>query len=186
MRDKIRFRLPDKNQLGFTLVEILVVVVISSFIMLTSTTLFVSFITTNRKTKIQQRVKVDGNNALNHIEYLIRNAKVVNTCPITNGISIEFEDLQANIYAITTDFNADPDIGDRIIITKNGVDTIHVTGSKNEVRDLFFSCYQGSNDVQYVDISFRIERDLGSSEQTDRVNANFQTGVTVRNLIYVH
>lgn len=63
------------KQTGFTLVELLITTSLTVLLMLTITTMFMTFLIGNSKTNIRQTVKEEGLHALSQMEFIIRNAR---------------------------------------------------------------------------------------------------------------
>ena len=83
-------RAEQRQQTGFTLVELLVVVGITAMVMITVSTIFMTFLLSNARTNARRVIQSDGNTAMTQIEFEIRNAKSVTcsggtTLHVTNG-----------------------------------------------------------------------------------------------------
>jgi prepilin-type N-terminal cleavage/methylation domain-containing protein len=176
----------NKNQKGFSLIELIVVIGVTSIIMITASTLFISFNITNYKSEIDQKVKIDGNNALSHIEFVLRNAReVTSTCTEAGytSASISLDDLNNNNHEIQLETTGGET---RLKDTINGTDDRYITSSVNTISDLNFTCYLGNDsDIQYVTVNFKMKRG-GTVANANTAQASFKTGVTIRNLVFTN
>lgn len=78
-------RLPRKSfQAGFTLIELMVTTVITTILLLTASTILMTFFLTNSRTAVRRQIKTEGARALDRIEFVARAAQ---DCTDTNGVS---------------------------------------------------------------------------------------------------
>lgn len=80
MRTYVNLQQPEQRivhtkKAGFTLIELLVVVGITAMVMITVSTIFMTFLLSNARTNARRVIQSDGNTALSQIEFEIRNAK---------------------------------------------------------------------------------------------------------------
>ncbi|MBD3279697.1 MAG: hypothetical protein GF390_03230 [Candidatus Pacebacteria bacterium] len=159
---------------GFTLIEILVVSSLAIILMLAASALFMTFMISNTKINIDQKIKNEGNYALRQIEYLLRNSQeITSTCPGTQN-DISFTDLDGQTTTIKADSGK---------IASESSSTVYLTSDYSVlVDDPQFACYLGTNDTQYIEVSFSLKnRGGGSESSSDTSVQDFNTGITVRN-----
>lgn len=173
---------------GFTLIELLIVASLTVIIMLTVTSMFLTFLITSQKANIEQRVKSEGESALSTIEFLLRNSRVLvpnldgaTTCnndvntPMT---SLAMEGLDGFITTLQTYPPEEPKIASH----SSAVDDYYfLTSDETTLSNLKFTCLTGAEDSYYVGVSFDLQIGPGLSADRETALQNFQTGVTLRN-----
>lgn len=104
---------------GFTLIELLVTTAITSIILLTASTILMTFFLSNTRTSIRRQLKSEGARALARIEFIARGAQ---NCTDTGNVDITFTNLDnstvrvwaedvssvRNIRMTTTPFGGSP------------------------------------------------------------------------------
>lgn len=170
------------KQAGFTLIELLVVVTLSIMLMLAASALFFMFLISNTKAGAVQRVKNEGEYALEQMSFLLRNALELQP----NNLDQVCEENMSQISFISIDNQittlgsyVDPSDGATKIssnsgyLTSSGVDV--VSGPE-------FDCTESSDGAnQYVTITFILRKGTpGIDEPRDIVQETFTTGVNVR------
>lgn len=165
-----------KKMAGFTLVELLVVTSLTVILMVASTSVFAMLIFTTNKTKIEEKIKNEGNNALSNMEFVLRNAEeVTSLCdgsPV-DSLTIETINFPPTIIRIKRD-------QEKIAIVTNGV-TKYITSSGSNLTGPNFICYTGENDVQYVDMEFSLRLGQVAAQTRESTIETFKSGVTIRN-----
>lgn len=81
---------------GFTLIELLIVVGITAVVMITISTVFMTFLLSSSKTEVRRQVSAEGNEAIRAIEFEIRNARQVAGCSPSSG-SLNLETSDGNV-----------------------------------------------------------------------------------------
>jgi len=177
-----------KLNAGFTLIELLVVATLTVLIMLTVSSLFMTFLITSQKASIEQRVKSEGEDALAKIEFILRNSRKLvpgldgaTTCnndpndPMNN---LAVEGLDGYITTLQSYPIENPKIA-----SHSGAinDYYYLTSDETTLANLEFTCLTGAEDSYYVGVSFDLK--IGTGESSDRETAveTFQTGITLRN-----
>ncbi|MEA2056158.1 MAG: prepilin-type N-terminal cleavage/methylation domain-containing protein [Patescibacteria group bacterium] len=164
----------NKNCVGYTLIEVIVVVSISVIIILGSTALFLTFMIGNGRINLRQEIKANGNNSLNKIQFMLRNAKSISVCH-TDLTSLSFQALDGGITTIENS-------NDRIASISTSVtpDVIYyLTSNEVTLDNLNFDCYQNQN-AQYVDVSFSLAKN-NSDNSHDIFEESFSSGIMLRN-----
>jgi prepilin-type N-terminal cleavage/methylation domain-containing protein len=176
------------NQAGFTLIELLVVAALTVLIMLTVTSLFMTFLITSQKASIEQKVKSEGETALSKIEFILRNSRKLvpnldggTTCnndPDAPMSSLAVEGLDGYITTLQTYPDEEPKIA-----SHSGAinDYYYLTSDETTLTNLEFTCLTGAEDSHYVGVSFDLTIGTGISADRETAQETFQTGVTLRN-----
>jgi prepilin-type N-terminal cleavage/methylation domain-containing protein len=166
---------------GFTLLELLIVVSLVVILMLSATSLFLTFLIGNSKSNAIQTVKNEGTYALSQMEFLIRNA--INIAPNSSDVSCG-EDMNefviVSIDGNSTTFFAEEDNGVDKIASNSGV---YLTSDEVElVAGPEFDCAQASGSNQsYVNVSFTLRKGSpGVDQATEIVEQQFETSVNIR------
>jgi prepilin-type N-terminal cleavage/methylation domain-containing protein len=180
--------LPRINNAGFTLIELLVVASLTVIIMLTVTTMFMTFIITSQKTNVEQRVSSEGENALSQIEFILRNSRklvpnldgatICNNDPNNPMASIAVEGLDGYVTTLQTYPEEDPKIASHSTAIN---DYYYLTSNETTLSNLQFTCLTGAEDSYYVGISFDLLSGTGTSADRETAAETFQSGVTLRN-----
>ncbi len=160
------------KQAGLTLIEVIVVTAIAVMIILGATSLFLTFIVGSGRTTLQLRLRNAGTNALDKMEYHIRNAGNIEGSCTTNLSSLEIKSLNQTKTKFQTDSN-------RIASVSTSLDpnvTYYLTSDDLTISNLNFDCYQNNN-VQYVEISF----DLATENGGEGASTSLSSGILLRN-----
>ncbi len=158
-------RIVHTKKAGFTLIELLVVVGITAMVMITVSTIFMTFLLSNARTNARRVIQSDGNTALSQIEFEIRNAKAIGSCP---GGSLTLTNNAGKVITFNT--NAEG----KIILTPEGA-TDQVLTANTVASTLSFNCVNSPQ----IKVSFR----LNITDNFDNsLTQEFQTTVQVRNL----
>lgn len=82
------------SKAGFTLIELLVTTALTTIILLTASTILMTFFLSNTRTSIRRQIKAEGARALARIEFIGRGARSCNTTG--GGITfVNLDDTQA-------------------------------------------------------------------------------------------
>lgn len=157
-----------KGKSGFSIVEILVVSGLSVMLMLTISSLFMTFLVGNSTANMRKAVNADGNYAINQISFLLRNAIEINDCATPNKLVLTSIDNQETTFEL----NAGK-IASRSTVHDEG--SLFLTSSEVTASDLNFSCSPAGL-LTYVDFDFKLTHKGSSS-----VVENFKTQVLIRN-----
>lgn|GEM_PF-424243 len=162
---------------GFTLIELLIVVTLSIMLMLTASTVFLTFLAGNSRSTNNQLVKNEGKYALQQIEFLLRNTTELlpntqsQTCQA--GMSeIKFKSFDNGITTLMAENNK--------IASNSGV---YLTSqSVNLVSGPVFDCAQSDDKVsQFITVTFTL-RKTGNDEADQREisEETFSSSINVR------
>ena len=168
-----------KKQTAFTLLELLVTTAVSALMMLAVTTLFISFLNTSYKSKISQKLREDGNNAMIEMISQIRSSgEITSVC--SNGTplgSISFVGLDG----LTTTFSEDED---KIASASAENGTFYLTDGSddaNRLSGLTFTCYNNDDGAKYISVDFTLKYGTGDTNSLTTSILNFSSGVALRN-----
>lgn len=170
--------LPKTNQTGFTLVELLITTSLTVMLMLTITTLFMTFLIGNSKTNIRKKVKEEGLTALSQMEFIIKNAHYVEgTC--SSGTSIDITSLDGG----TTTYRQQTVNGiDKIASTSASTPPVtkYLTSDSVNISDLNFAC-TGETGNRQITISFKLTKNAPTLGEESIIEEDFKSIVNMRN-----
>lgn len=176
------------NASGFTLIELLVVASLTVMIMLTVTSMFMTFLVTSQKANIQQQVKREGEDALSKIEFTLRNSRKL--VPNLDGATICNNDANDPMTSLAvegldgyiTTFQTYPDDDPKIASHSTAVnDYYYLTSDQTTLSNLMFTCLTGAENSYYVGVAFDLKIGPGDENSRDTALQSFQTGITLRN-----
>jgi type II secretory pathway pseudopilin PulG len=177
-----------KNQKGFTLLELLIVAGLSVMVMMTVTTMFLTFIVTSRKSNIKQKVHNEGEAALSKIEFILRNsqklvagldgATICNNDSQTPMTNIAVQGLDGYVTTLQTY----PLSGGQLASYSTAIDDYYyLTSEEVELSNLRFVCLTGEENSYYVNVAFDLKIGSGFENNKETAIESFQTGITLRN-----
>ena len=178
---------------GFSLIELMVVMAISSLILITVSTLFITVLSTDGRTSLRRSLKAEGTQALNQMTFLLRNAKPIDydnclnlqdedeaTFTLSDGEDTTFELLGAPssariasssaVNGIPATYYLNPETV-RIPVGVNGIPLFKISCSQSDEPD--------STEGQYIEINFTLER--LNNETGTNITEEFLGGVHIRN-----
>ena len=168
---------------GFTLIELLIVIAMSVVLMLTASTLFLTFLVGNTKLNSEKLIKQEGRYAIQQMEFLLRNA--IELIPNYSGqeceasmSSIRFNSIDGEL----TTFMVEEDGGVDKIASNSGV---YLTSNAVTIVDgLHFECIQEDDQSHpHININFTLRRGTpGLDEERDIIEETFSTSTTLRSL----
>lgn len=182
MFKKKKICLKNTNQ-GFTLIELLVTTTIAVLLLLSASAILMTFLIGSNKNNLALRVKSEGNNALNQMSFLLRNALEIETCtPDMNQITL------TGIDNLTTTLSTAIDPSDeKLKIASSGANgTFYLTSGQNTLiaePPILFNCNSENNNL-FVDIKFTLHQGLATTvTESNRENVveTFSTSVNLRN-----
>lgn len=159
---------------GFTLIEVLVVSAILVMLLLTASTMFMTFLVSNAKTNVRQQLKAEGQQVLSKIEYDLRNARAItSTCPGTSN-SITYTDLSNTSHTIDRASNT-------IRIDANAITTPYASATS-----LTFTCEENADSGStFVSFNFvlanRNAAEIGRNTNAGQITESFFGRVSLRN-----
>lgn len=148
---------------GFTLIELMVVTTIVVLLLMTVTSMFMTYLVGNAQTNIRRQIKSEGNQMISQLEFLFRGAEtVVNTntgLPIScSGIAfslgstpITLTDIDNTEYALTYNSN--------VVYIQNGAGTPAALNTSYVVPSSpMITCYGSvTNQNKSIKIDFNLE-----------------------------
>lgn len=164
--------LQTTNSTGFTLIELLITTSLTVLLMLTITTMFMTFLVGSSKTNIKKTVKEEGLHAMSQMEFIMKNAHYVDgTCGTGDNISIRSLDGGTTTYSEINDNGTYKIASNSSILTSSAVDT---------QQSLLIEC---SGDVgnRQIKISFTLYKDAPTLSEDAPVSESFESTVNVRN-----
>jgi prepilin-type N-terminal cleavage/methylation domain-containing protein len=180
--------LQKNKQAGFTLIEMLIVAGLSVMVMMTVTSMFLTFIISSNKSNIEQKIHNEGEEALSRIEFILRNSQklvagldgstICNNDPDVPMTDIAIKGLDGYVTTLQTY----PLEGGEIASYSTAInDYYYLTSEDTVLSNLQFICLNGDENSFYVNASFDLK--IGSGETSDRETSteHFQTGITLRN-----
>jgi len=190
--DRLRTRIHNSQlragvtptQSGFTLVEMLAVIVIFIVVGAIAMTILVTSFRTSTKTDTITAVQQNGNYALSQMAKTIRNARgLVSPFPCTGQVTTDTVSILTSDNQQVT-YTCVPQGATPATIASNGASLINT--NIVTVASCAFTCSQISNsDLPFIRINFSLQQQSGSSfaEQTASKSAvSFQTSVVIRNI----
>ncbi|MGH7245712.1 MAG: PilW family protein [Candidatus Levyibacteriota bacterium] len=180
MKIRIRF------QKGFTLVEMLAVMVVLVVIGGIIAAILVSSLRGNNKTNSIHLVQENGNYALSQMTKMIHNARVLDS-PYPCGSLVS--PTQTNQIVLTNPDNTSTTLScSNGIIASNGASLLDATNiSLTSSCDTLFTCTQdSSSNLPVITIDFYLQKATTSNfvEQTASASAiEFKTSVDLRNIV---
>jgi prepilin-type N-terminal cleavage/methylation domain-containing protein len=172
-----------QNHRGFTLIELLIVISLTVVLMLTASVLFMTFLISNNKVNSSKLVKQEGRNAIQQMEFLLRNSLELlendygQECA-AGMLEIKFLSIDGGI----TSLKIEDDGGIDKIASNSG---IYLTSDAVEITDgPTFDCTQDSDQSHpHISISFTLRKGTpGLDQDRDIVEETFTTSTTLRSL----
>lgn len=164
---------------GFTLIELLITTSLTVLLMLTITTMFMTFLLGNSKTNVRKSIKEEGLHAISQMEFIIKNAHYfdedASDC-LANQNSITIVGLDGG----STTYSTVSDGGVNKIASTSATATTHLTSSTVTLSNLLFDC---SGDVgnRQIRIRFQLDKDAPTLGSDSNLSESFETTVTMRN-----
>lgn len=168
---------------GFSLLELMIATVLGSILLLTASSLFMTFMIGNAKTNARRQMSAEGTQMLGTLEYHIRNAQSagvgasspLDTCdgvprPYLTLNNLKNVKKSACFSGNGLYFFSDSHACSADASKKLNSDTVVLTGTQS------FTCSKATNGKQTIKIDFT----LGPNEDTS-ITAPFSTIVQLRN-----
>lgn len=160
MNPKSRIR----SHSGFTLVEIMVVVVVLFTVGVTASQLFFSILKGGSKSTILGAVKQNGDYALSVMERMIRNSTAITSCDVTS-LTIQNQD------GGTTTFTC----------SGTQISSNSASLTSNNVAVSCASLFNCQLPQRKITIIFDVSESVAAPKVEETARMNFQTTVTLRN-----
>lgn len=171
-----------KTQSGFSLVEMLFVITLTTVVMVSAAGLFFTTLIGNSRSTVQTSVKNEGDYALGRLEFLIRNGIDI---PAATGCSagmtkFSIKSADETVTTITNPINTNGN--KQIAIQPAGGAIQYLTSPNVDAGSLQFDCVQSAEHSTYVKISFIITKPSVDYITATPVSESFSTSVNVRSL----
>lgn len=165
-----------RNQLGYSLVELLVVTALMLLLLLGVSTLLIASLTSDARITMRQELRAEGNYAMDTMSYFIRNAKAIPNC-IPNGteITITNQDNRDNQFFVDAQGQIASHSAAVAPLTER---TAYLTQTPYQVKTDTFRLDCNDATQPYVTISFILERTDADGESVEN---EFRHTVLVRN-----
>lgn len=163
-----------RKDLGYSLVELLVVSALLLLLMLGVSTLFITSLTSNARISLRQSLRAEGNFAMDTMTFFIRNARQLQGCaPNTPQLEVTTEDGLTTIFELQTTGTVS-----QIVATGGHEQTL--TSDQYDVTNFVMNCDPGQPGVlpPYVTIDFTLER---ADSQGTVISNDFRHTVIVQN-----
>ncbi len=157
-----------KAKSGFTLIEVLVISGLTVIIMLTTVSIFMTFLVNQARISDRQELKNAGENAVRQITQALREAKEIEDC--TTGMTdvIEFIDQDNQSGTITR-------TSERLRLGSMPLTPTHLT-----VTSFSADCFDGQPS-QHIRVRLTIENPTPKGISDGEIVQNFSTSITLRN-----
>jgi len=166
-----------QTQLGFTMIEMIVVVSILGLVaVMTSGFLLVS-LTAAGKAEVVKEVRQNGNYALSVMEGMILNSRGIGCTSGQNTQAVEVTDANGIITSFICDENEDK----KKISSVSG-QTIDLTSSSVVVSNCHFDCEGTSGLPVKVHLEFTVQKGGEDARPSEKASLLFKTDVMPRNL----
>jgi type II secretory pathway pseudopilin PulG len=165
-RGRLKIENSPQSQVGFTFIELLVVLSLLITITFISGSIFFSTFRSSSKTQVSTNLKQKGDYALTTMEKMIREAKEID-CISDKEIELVYKDGQTTTFSCLSlsDQIASDSANSAVLLTPINC------------SDFSFIC-----DLPRVDISFELNQNPDDPLPFKRSVVDFQTSVTARNL----
>ncbi len=168
---------PASKQHGFTLIELMIVTSLMVILILTVSSMFMTFLISNARTNTKNTLKVEGSYALSQMEYLLRNSFEITEnasaqiCQIGMD-SIAFESIHGGITELALDTAE----------AKIASNSAFLTSSAVAASGLVFDCHENADGSRYVDITFQLDKTAPTINETNTPSTEqFKATVVLRN-----
>ena len=167
----------QRQAAAFTLIEVLVTVSLTTLVMLSMTSLFISFIVSAGKSRLSQSLRENGSSAMQKMIEELRNAKNILSVCDGNALSeLHF----TNADEMPSRFLEEQD-KIAFIVDGNTYFLSSNPGSGNDqLRDLEFVCYF-TESAKYVEIGFTLASSAATNPSASHSQLEFSSGVSLRN-----
>lgn len=161
----------QKNIKGFTLIELLISTTLIVLIMLSVSSLFMTFLIGGSKTNVKKKLSEEGAFALSQMEFLLKNARHIDELTCSSGMNsirlISIDNGQTTLRRITTGG-----------IGKVASNSAYLTSDAVDVPlgGLLFNC-SGEAGNRQVEIYLTLDKTSPDGNQTE----TFHSIVNVRN-----
>ena len=165
----------NNNQDGFTLVELLITTGLTVLLLLTITSMFMTFLIGNSKTNVRKTVKEEGLHALSQMEFTLKNAHYYDDSfeqciPGRDSIKVVGLDGGETIYSTANDEG----------VAKIASNSSRLTSAAVTLSNLTFDC-TGESGNRQITVSFDLEKVAPTLNADSDISESFQTTINMRN-----
>lgn len=167
-----------KTQGGFTLIELLVTTAITAMILLTASSILMTFFVSNTRTTLRRQIKSEGNRALSRVEFIARGAQ---RCADVSDQTITFTyvDGESYVFDKTDDDNLTMQRLDNAGSPVGAQESLLTNFVIARDGDFRLQCVTEPNSTkQYANIRFDVTT---ANAETATVVESFTTLVSLRN-----
>ena len=173
-----------KKQLGFTLIETLIVIFLMGIVLVAGGNIFFGIMKSASRVEVEREVKQSGEYALAIMERMIKNSQRVTACS-SGALEIQNPDDEMTTFQVLPDSEAGVNR-----IASSAASTLYLTGDNVNASDLVFTCTtdpEGSfdeDDIRRIDINFTITpKGVVAGEVPPEMYAviDFRTSISLRN-----
>jgi prepilin-type N-terminal cleavage/methylation domain-containing protein len=160
---------------GFTLIEMLVVIVLIGLLVTTGSLVFIASLKASSKSQVMTAIKQEGNYALGLMERYIRNARKINVCqPAGNNnlLTLTNPDQEITTFSFAQD-------GSLWRLASNSAYLTNTNVSVDTDKPYYFGCTFGP--PARVEIVFTLKSSGASSRPEEQAFLDFKTTVLSRN-----
>ena len=168
-----------KKQQAFTLLELLVTSSITALLMLSISSLFITFLATAYKSRISQNLRESGSNATRQIIDMVRGAnEILSSCdqeiPLNYIVIVGQDGLETTIIE-DEDRIASISANNKFYLTESSLNPDYLS-------DLIFRCYPTTEGKKYIEVSFSLHSgDSTASNSAKSTTLEFGSGAVTRN-----
>jgi Tfp pilus assembly protein FimT len=189
----MRIQLPSlrSESAGFTLVELLVVTSLSVLLMLTATSVFITFMMSDARTQSIGQITEEGDYAMSQMEFLFRNAVEIEpnvagrVCAVNMG-QMRLRSFDNGVTTLGRSFSAE---GTNRYVASNGARLTSEAVQLTDPAEISlphnptFSCRSSSDGrIMHITVEMVLEQPSVDFQDGSAINReSFTTGVTVRN-----
>lgn len=161
------------KKLGFSLIELIVVIGLISLLTLAISSLMLTSVMTSSRIRTTTKVKQAGNYALGQIQGMIRNTKILTACDST-AHSLEIVGSDGG----TTTIFSTLDTGGVTRIASGSA--VYLTPETIDVSNFVLTCEPSDTEPKLVKVAFDLQ-DNSSSTTSRSPILHFETSVSLRN-----
>lgn len=163
------------RQDGFTLIELLIVTSLTVMLLLTITTMFMTFLVSNSKTNIRKSVKEEGLHALSQIEFIIKNARYYDDTFQACGTGLNTIRVVGLDGGVTTYSTSNGKIASNSATLNSNLTSDAVT-----LSGLTFDC-SGDTGNRQIKVTFSLSKNAPTLSADSVISEPFETLINMRN-----
>ncbi len=177
MFPKLHYQTRSKTVEGFTLIEVLVITGLTVIVLLSTVSLFMTFMLNQARIAQQQELKNAGNNALRQITQVLREARSISPCGLSmTTISFQDPNNASGSYSLSQNLETD----NFQVASQSGTNTVLLTPENMNVLNFSVNCYD-SQPTQYLRVMFSLTKPVSGGLRSTTLTQDFQTSISLRN-----